>query len=79
MASQFHVYLPLSVQLSVLNVKALVGAGRGLLRDCEIFANLRIAFVSSSRDQGPGLRHFVTLVIAVPKEDDEDDEGEDDH
>ena len=31
-----------------LNVKALVGTSRGLLRDCEIFANLRIAFVSSS-------------------------------
>ena len=60
-------------------MKALVCAGRGLLCDCEIFANLRIAFVSSSMEQGPGLRHFVTLVIAVPKEDDEDDEGEDDH
>ena len=41
--------------------------------------NFCLAFVSSSRDQGRGLRHFVTLVIAVPKEDDEDDEGEDDH
>ena len=56
-----------------------VSTSRGLLSDCEIFANLRIAFVSSSSDQGPGLRHFVTLVITVPKEDDENDEGEDDH
>ena len=44
---------------TVLNVKALVkhfqpgeGPCRGLLRDCEIFANLRIAFVSSSNDEG---------------------------
>ena len=34
---------------SILNVKALLG---GLLRDCEIFANLRIAFLSSSNDCG---------------------------
>ena len=46
---------------SVLNVKALVGfqpgdsPSRGLLRDCEIFGNLRIAFVSSSIP-GPGAR-----------------------
>ena len=42
---------------SVLNVKALVAAfnqekalvaSRGLLRDCEIFGNLQITFVSSS-------------------------------
>ena len=33
--------------------KALVLSRRGLLRDCEIFANLRIAFVcSSSADTG---------------------------
>ena len=48
------------IENSVLNVKALVDivnqkkalvASRGLLRDCEIFGNLRIAFVlSSSRD-----------------------------
>ena len=28
------------------------GPCRGLLRDCEIFANLGIAFVSSSNDEG---------------------------
>ena len=39
------------VQHSVINVKSLVGAfkpGEGPLYDCKIFANLRIAFVSST-------------------------------
>ena len=58
--SQFHDYLLwVNVCLAqclhnVLNVKALVGfqpgegPSRGLRRDCEIFGNLCIAFVSSS-------------------------------
>ena len=56
-------------------MKALVGSfnqekalEKGLLRDCEIFANLRIAFVSSSRPRprwhgGDG--DIVTSVVAV--------------
>ena len=55
---QFHVYLPwvnacLAQCLnSVLNVKVLVGAFNQEI-DCEIFANLRIAFVSSSSAYTP--------------------------
>ena len=40
--SQFHVYLPWG------NCLKWESASRGLLRDCEIFGNLRITFVSSS-------------------------------
>ena len=51
-----------------LNVKAISrrfqpeeGPSRGLLCDCETFANLRIAFVSSSSDN--------TIVNVTPEED----------
>ena len=43
LASQFHVYLPWGFQPGE-------GPSRGLLRDCEIFGNLRITLVSSSKE-----------------------------
>ena len=55
-----------SVKHSVLNVKALVGAfnqemtpSEGFLRDCEIFGNLRITFVSSFS----ATRHHGSVIV----------------
>ena len=52
--SQFHVYLPWvnvclhSLLIVSFNQESGEGPSRSLLRDCKIFANLRITFVSSS-------------------------------
>ena len=74
-ASQFHVYLPwvntclacLKCEIASRNFLPREGPSRGLLRDCEIFANLCLKlYFSDSRDQcgSPALEKTGTMTNA---------------
>ena len=55
--TQFNIYLLWGQHpYSVLNLKVLEG-DRGLLHDCETFANLRLIFISSSTEHECTYKH----------------------